>query len=324
MFRRDPMAKPNLKRVIAGPILVIGVLVLSGCSAGAPTVASDPTSTASVLRTPVLPPPSTPAAVATDSPPASPSKTPTEEPTTEPTRTPKPRRATRTPTPGPTERPAPPPADDSGLSRVFDHGTSGRREVALTFDAGADRGKAEQILNTLDDYGVTASFGITGHWAEQNPDLVERMVDEGYMLFNHTWSHRSFTGVSTSEEQAVLSREERQQELFDTEEFVRDLTGYEMAPYFRPPYADYDESVLADVADAGFWITLQYNCDTLGWNGATVDDIVARCGDIADPGDIILLHVGSDTLDAEALPRLIETLQAQDYAFVTAEEILQD
>jgi peptidoglycan-N-acetylglucosamine deacetylase len=207
---------------------------------------------------------------------------------------------------------------------VFEHGTSGRREVALTFDAGADRGKAEQILDTLADYGVIASFGLTGHWAEANPDLVKRIVDEGHMLFNHTYTHRSFTGVSTSEDEAVLTREERQQELLDTEEILRDLTGYEVAPYFRPPFGDYDESVLADVAEVGYWITLQYNCDTLGWNGATVGDIVARCGDAADPGDIILLHVGADTLDAEALPRLIETLQAQDFAFVTAEEILQD
>jgi peptidoglycan/xylan/chitin deacetylase (PgdA/CDA1 family) len=67
-----------------------------------------------------------------------------------------------------------------------------------------------------------------------------------------------------------------------------------------------------------------YNCDTLGWNGASVDDIVARCGDNASPGDIILLHVGAASLDADALPRLIETLQAQGYAFVTAEQLLQD
>jgi len=196
--------------------------------------------------------------------------------------------------------------------------------VALTFDAGADRGHAGQILDTLANYGVVASFGLTGHWAKENPDLVERMVAEGHMLFNHTYSHRSFTGFSTSEGEAVLTQEERQQELRDTEEIVRDLTGYDLAPYFRPPYGDYDDSVLADVAEAGYFITLMYNCDTLGWNGASVDDIIARCGDAAAPGDIILLHVGSDTLDAEALPRLIETLQTQGFAFVTAEEIVQD
>ena len=80
--------------------------------------------------------------------------------------------------------------------------------MALTFDAGADRGHAEQILDTLANYGVVASFGLTGHWAKENPDLVERMVAEGHMLFNHTYSHRSFTGFSTSEGEAVLTQEE--------------------------------------------------------------------------------------------------------------------
>lgn len=324
MVRRDPnpLLRPNW--LPGGLVLLIGALVLSGCAAGAPTVASNPTATAPASLTPVLPSPDEPTKTTNASSTSEPTRKPTREPTTAPTKTPKPPKPTRTPTSGPAPRPDPPPPDDSGLSRVFDHGTSGRREVALTFDAGADRGYAEQILDTLADYGVTASFGITGHWANENPDLVKRMVDEGYMLFNHTYNHDSFTGFSTSEEEAVLSREDRQKELQDTEDVVRDLTGYELAPYFRPPYGDYDDSVLADVADAGYWITLMYNCDTLGWNGATVDDIVAKCGDAADPGDIILLHVGADSNDAAALPRLIETLQSEDFAFVTAEDLLQD
>jgi peptidoglycan-N-acetylglucosamine deacetylase len=210
------------------------------------------------------------------------------------------------------------------LSRVYERGESGRREIALTFDAGADRGKAEEILDTLQEYGVVASFGMTGHWAEENPDLIQRMVDEGHMLFNHTYSHRSFTGFSTSEEEAVLSREDRQQELIETADIVRDETGYELAPYFRPPYADYDDEVLAQIAEIGYWITLQYSCDSFGWNGASVDEIVEKCGgDNAEPGDIILLHVGAESLDAEALPGLIESLQAQDFTFVTCEELLQ-
>jgi peptidoglycan/xylan/chitin deacetylase (PgdA/CDA1 family) len=301
--------------------VLIGAALLSACSAGVPTVASNPTATASATETPVVPAPATTAA---ETPPPKPTRTPKTKPVVTRTKTPRPAKPTRTPKPGPTARPAPPPADESGLSRVIDHATSGRREVALTFDAGADRGNAELILDTLADYGVVASFGMTGQWAEANPDLVERMVREGHMLFNHTYSHQSFTGFSTSDAEAVQTREERRRELLDTEEIVRDLTGYDLAPYFRPPYGDYDDTVLAEVAEDGYWITLMYNCDSLGWNGASVDEIVARCGDNAAPGDIILLHVGADTLDAEALPRLIETLHALDFALVTAEELLQD
>ncbi|MEA2531614.1 MAG: peptidoglycan-N-acetylglucosamine deacetylase [Thermomicrobiales bacterium] len=307
-----------------GLVTLVGAMLLAGCAAGAPSVASNPTATAHATEAAVLPPVVTATATAEESASVEPTRPPSPKAAATRTKTPKPAKPTRTPTEGPTPRPAPPPADDSGLSRVFDHSESGRREVALTFDAGDDRGYAEEILDTLRDFGVRASFGLTGHWAKENPDLVERMVDEGHMLFNHTYSHRSFTGFSTSEGEAVLSTEDRQQELLDTEEIVRDLTGYELAPYFRPPYGDYDAAVLSEIAEIGYTITLMYNCDSLGWNGASVDDIVARCGDAATPGDIILLHVGAATLDAEALPRLIETLQAMDLAFVTAEELLQD
>ncbi|GIW04155.1 MAG: hypothetical protein KatS3mg059_0775 [Thermomicrobiales bacterium] len=304
-----------------GAVFPLLLVALTGCATGAPSVASNATGTvipaASLpTRTPTAVAPAQPAVV------ASATSTPTVTPVVEPTATPRP---TRTPTPTPTPRPAPPPDDGSGLSQVYDRGTSGRPEVALTFDAGADRGHAEEILDILKQYGVKASFGVTGHWAEENPDLVKRMVAEGHMVFNHTWSHRSFTGASTAGwDVGVLTREERQQELKDTERLIRKLTkGYVTAPYFRPPYGDLDDSVLADLADAGYYITVMWTCDTLGWNGATVDEILDRCAANAEAGDIILLHVGSDTLDAAALPQMIEMIQEKGLELVTVEELLQ-
>jgi len=306
--------------------LLVAIVGLAGCAAGTPGVAhesaSNPdsgaqvaaaqaqgstvTATIQVARTPTPSP--------------RPPRTPTPRPTDEPTATP-----TETPEPGPTERPDPPPDDESGFSQVFDRGMSGRDEVALTFDAGADRGYAEDILDTLAEYGVKASFGITGHWADENPDLVERMVKEGHMVFNHTWTHRSFTGYSTADwDEGVLSTEERSKELRDTEEIIAEVAdGYETAPYFRPPYGDLDDSVLADVAAEGYWVTVMWTCDSFGWNGASVDQIVERCGVEADAGDIVLMHVGAESLDAEALPRLIETLEEAGFDLVTVEELLQ-
>jgi hypothetical protein len=66
-----------------------------------------------------------------------------------------------------------------------------------------------------------------------------------------------------------------------------------------------------------------WSCDTLGWNGAPPEDIIVKCGDSASDGDIVLLHVGSDSTDYSALPGLIESLQSQDFDFVTVEQLLQ-
>lgn len=141
-------------------------------------------------------------------------------------------------------RPAAPGEDGSGMSQIIEGGTNGRLEVALTFDAGADTGYAPQILDYLRDEGIKATFGMTGMWAEQNPDLVQRMVSEGHQLINHTWDHASLTGANTG--MPPMTPDQVVQELSSTEDLVRNLTGYEMRPYFRPPYGDYDATTLGD------------------------------------------------------------------------------
>jgi peptidoglycan/xylan/chitin deacetylase (PgdA/CDA1 family) len=304
--------KPQLNFVCPRAIgLVAGLFAISllvGCAAGSPSVASDPTSTH-------LPPTETIPPTATASP------TSTVPPVTVPTE----ESPLATPSPETVNRPEPPPEPGEGEYLVVDRGTSGRMEVALTFDAGADRGYAEEILDILEEAGVKASFGITGHWADENPELVQRMVADGHMIFNHTYSHRSWTGFSTAGfDEGVLTTDERTQELSDTEIAVDNATGgYELKPYYRPPYGDYDEGVLADLKSDGYYVVVMWTCDSFGWNGASVDEIIDRCGTQASPGDIILMHVGADSLDSEALPGLIETLKAQGYDLVTVEELLQ-
>lgn len=204
---------------------------------------------------------------------------------------------------------------------MVEYGTSGRREIALTFDAGADRGYAEEILDLLAAEGVTASFGVMGQWAEANPDLVRRMVAEGHLLFNHSWSHPSFTGGSTGDD--PLSREERWAEVRRTEALVRELAGYDLRPYFRPPYGDHDEGVLADLGTAGYAVTLLWSCDSRDSLGATAEEILAACIDTAQPGRIVLLHVGGRSAAYEALPRAIATLRARGFAFVTVDQLLR-
>ena len=92
-----------------------------------------------------------------------------------------------------------PPETALDHSLIIKRGESGRKEVAFTFDAGEGRGYAEQMLNLLQKYGAVGTFGVTGLWAQQNPDLIDRMLNEGHQILNHSWDHSSFTGYSTGE-----------------------------------------------------------------------------------------------------------------------------
>jgi len=220
-------------------------------------------------------------------------------------------------------RPPPPPDPGTGLSTIVDRGSNGRLEVALTFDAGADTGYAAEILDLLRDEGIKATFGMTGVWAEANPDLVRRMVAEGHQLINHTWDHSSLTGANT--QMPPLTPEQVAQQLADTESVVRDLTGgYEMRPYFRPPYGDYDANSLRYLYDNGYSETIWWTCDTRGWAGWGAQQIIDYCTTNIAEDEILLLHVGAAAAgDFEALPGLITFFRDSGYNFVTIEQMLQ-
>lgn len=251
-----------------------------------------------------------------------PTPRPTREPTPRPTTTPEPA-PTATQEPRTEERPPAPDTGLDGTSLIVDRGDSGRREVAFTFDAGEGAGHTGEMLDILDEYGVKGSFGLTGEWVEQNPELARRIVDEGHMVINHTYDHRSWTGESTGGE--PLTDAERTVEVEQTEQIIRDVTGYETAPYFRFPYGAYDEKSLELLGGLGYDYTFWWTCDTLGWDGNTGEEIAERCGPDAEqggPGAIILMHVVTDG-DLDALPLLLQEYIEGRYEIVTMEQMIQ-
>jgi peptidoglycan/xylan/chitin deacetylase (PgdA/CDA1 family) len=217
-------------------------------------------------------------------------------------------------------RPAAPAVEKTpGRSLRIDRGPAECNAVHLSFDAGADRGYAEMILDTLRDEKVTVSFGMTGLWAQQNPDLIQRIVDEGHELINHTWSHSSFTGFSAGRPMSVG---ERRLELDRTEELLVGMTGRTTHPYFRPPYGDLNEGVFADVSDAGYDYTMMWTIDSFGWNHLPAAGIIERCLSRAEPGAIILMHVGIESEDGPALRALIAGLRERGYLLVGLTDLL--
>jgi len=187
--------------------------------------------------------------------------------------------------------------------------------VALTFDAGADRGYAEDILDTLADAGVPATFGMTGRWAEANPELVERMAADGHMIINHTYDHRSFTGLS--DRLGGLSADARRDELLEADAIIAPLIGHTVCPWYRLPYGDGDQRVADDVAELGYTQQIGWTVDTLGWRGAPAQAIVDRSLRLAAPNAVYVMHVGVQSRDGPALAAVIAGLQSLGYGFAT-------
>jgi peptidoglycan/xylan/chitin deacetylase (PgdA/CDA1 family) len=214
----------------------------------------------------------------------------------------------------------PSPTAAGGPAAAVYRGRTDTNCVALTFDAGADAGYTALILDTLRRNGIRATFGMTGQWAMEHPDLVRLMVADGHQLMNHTWDHRSFTGASTRTR--PLSRSERWAELDRTEAAIHELTGQSTLPYFRAPFGDDDRTVEADAGARGYRYDILWTVDTGGWAGASVGQIIAKSSAGAAPGAIIVMHVGAASLDGPALQGVIDAIRQRGLGFATISQLV--
>ncbi len=193
-------------------------------------------------------------------------------------------------------------------------------KVALTFDDGPDPVWTPQILDILKAKHVSASFFIIGENAQANPDLVQREIEEGHDVGNHTFTHPNLGESPSGLVELELNATQR---LFEA------LTGRSLR-MFRPPYfgdaepTTQDEVVPVQIAQSMGYVTIGLRVDPDDWQQPPVDEIVTRTlTQLANPnpeerGQIVLLHdAGGDrSHTVAALPALIDTLRAKGYSIV--------
>ncbi|GAA0419549.1 MAG: delta-lactam-biosynthetic de-N-acetylase [Bacillota bacterium] len=191
---------------------------------------------------------------------------------------------------------------------------TGEKTIYLTFDNGYEQGYTDNILNVLKKQQVPATFFVTGHYVESEPDLVKRMVDEGHIVGNHSYHHPDFS---------IMDKEAIKEELETLEDAVAEVSDQKEIKYLRPPRGMFNENTLKWSKELGyihiFWSLAFKDWETKkqkGWKYAfeqTMDQV--------HPGAIILLHtVSSD--NAEALDRIITELKKQGYRFKSLDDLV--
>ena len=160
--------------------------------------------------------------------------------------------------------------------------------IYLTFDAGYENGNVEKILNTLKEKEVPGAFFILSHFLTANPVLVERMIDEGHLVCNHTARHRNM---------AKSSDEEMKRELTDLETLFRERTGREIAKYYRPPEGSFKWDNLAVAKELGY-ATVFWSFAYADWDNQrqpSPDAALKKIRDNLHSGAVVLLHPTSAT-----------------------------
>jgi peptidoglycan/xylan/chitin deacetylase (PgdA/CDA1 family) len=205
---------------------------------------------------------------------------------------------------------APPTPTPAGRSAVVPpeiaRGNTARRQIALTFDAGASAAPLPKILATLRQSGIRSTFFLTGAWASANPLGVEAIVADGHELGNHSFDHPDCTTLG---EDGII------EQLRMTEETVQKIAGRTTKPFFRPPFGARDRRVLAAAWSAGYR-SVYWTIDSGDWReNATVDGVIDTVLTKAVNGAIVVMHVGSSQT-ADGLARLISGLKAQGFEIV--------
>lgn len=190
-------------------------------------------------------------------------------------------------------------------------GSTDSKNVTLTFDAGYEAGYTEKILEVLKQNDVKATFFLTAHYINTNPELVQKMIDDGHIIGNHTVNHKSMPDITN---------EEIQKEVMNMHTVVFEKFEYEMK-YIRPPKGEYSERTIAYTNTLGYttvmW-SLAYDDWDEGKQGREEYGKKKILENIHN-GAVILLHSTSKD-NSNILDDCIKEIKKMGYEFKSLEE----
>jgi peptidoglycan/xylan/chitin deacetylase (PgdA/CDA1 family) len=201
--------------------------------------------------------------------------------------------------------------------KIVTHGPRDEKLVALTFDDGPNDPWTLRIADVLDQYGVKGTFFVVGKNADAHPEVVRALVERGHLVGNHSYDHRKRDAIFDL----------RYGELGKAETSIARAGGVCPA-LFRPPNGFHTPWQLHTVSSHQMR-TIGWDVQPSDWKNPPADEVVKRVVASVRPGSIVLLHDGEDTQQGvdrsatlDALPNIIESLEAEGYRFVRVDELL--
>ena len=193
--------------------------------------------------------------------------------------------------------------------QLIRHGNWNRPQIALTIDDGPDPVYTPRMLDIFRDHGVKATFFVVGGAAEQYPDIVVRMKEEGHDVGSHSYSHPYFHRLSWK----GAIREIRM-----TRWVLNRILGEE-CKLFRPPHGKLALRSLLPAWAAGQQVVM-WNVDLKDYR-ASAGEVEAQLDRTSlSSGDIVLYH-GINDASIKALPRLIKSALDKGREAVTISEL---
>lgn len=180
-----------------------------------------------------------------------------------------------------------------------------KKAIAFSFDDGPSDYDLK-LIDLLTESHSTATFFVVGNRIENFPNSIHKMVEKGMEVGNHTFNHKSLTGLSSKNVKSQITK---------TNDIFRNLTGKELT-LLRPSYGAVNKKVLLEV---GMPVIL-WNIDTLDWKTRDADKIYDEIMNNAKDGDIVLMHsLYKSTVDA--VERALKSLYKEGFQVVSISEL---
>ena len=189
---------------------------------------------------------------------------------------------------------------------------SKKKSISLTFDDGPDPDITPKILDILSEKGVRATFFVIGKKAETQPDLIRRIISEGHIIGNHSYSHSYFLGF--------FSNSRLRGDIEKANQIIVDIIEKKTL-YFRPPFGVTNPRYRRVLKELGM-TSIGWSLRSLDTRAKTKYQLIDRVLTNVKKKDIVLLHDNQQvTLDAlediiehfkqkglkmEALPKVID------------------
>lgn len=197
------------------------------------------------------------------------------------------------------------PVSGNGVKQVQEE----KKKIALTFDDGPDDECTPMLLDGLAKRGVKATFFVIAKEASAKPEIMKRMVKEGHLIGNHTYSHVDLRNMTDSA---------ARKEILKANEVIENYTG-EKPCFLRPPFGSGRSKIEQELE----MIQVLWTIDTMDWSCKDEGQICSTVLRKVEENSIILMHDEYPTSVRAALS-IIDSLQEQGYEFVTVDQIVWD
>lgn len=190
----------------------------------------------------------------------------------------------------------------------------GQKVAYLTFDDGPAPVGARplsgtsNLLKILEKHNIRATFFMVGSHVYQNPELARRVVADGNVVGNHTWSHVNLQKVQGE----TFTRE-----ITYTNKVIYDTTGMEPT-LLRPPGGFKPDQDQLSYMEQQHLRVFYWNVDTKDWAGHSDAEIIAS---VQQKLGLNVLVILCHDYAFSALDQVIDLLQKNGYAFDTLDHL---